>query len=444
LVLDCEGIDALRPHVAEAMLGPELGVPCAAVAAFLLDLRSRWCAEAASDLLDRAVARLPNRIALVSMRARCHVVLGEAEQAARLIESIPALCGPADVHSLRAWLAARRGEAPAARAHFELAAKLQASRAIYGREPPLERLTAGPEAGKSPRLVTFLPVRDEIVMAPLCLEHHRALGVEHFVCIDNGSSDGTAEWLARQPDVTLYRCITPFHETAACMRVVNALAQRHAAAGWSLYVDADERFTYPSCEKLRLPDLVTHLEEEGAEGMAAFMLDLFPARLFDQTGRPASLSEFVWHDTNYDWMEVVSSPYSCPAGGLRTRVFGAQEHLQKAPLVRVDRGAYLSAHETTVARMASVSGVLLHYKLFTMAQMYRPDELGEDGNPFVVGDRSANFKRRAARYLTGMETLRDVDLRHPEVSVRIGDSQTLVGLGLMRAPEAFLTRAGAS
>jgi tetratricopeptide (TPR) repeat protein len=434
LVFDLEGGEALRSQVATALAGPDFGVESAPVAAFLLGQRSRWCVEAAALLLDRSMARHQNRIELVSARARCHVVLGEAEQAANLIESIPSACETGEVQRLRGWLAARRGASATARLCFERAARQLAPKALHGPDPRLERLTAGPTVSSD--LVAFLTVRDEFVMAPQCLDHHRALGVEQFICIDNGSTDGTAEWLAKQPDVTLYRCLTSFAETVAGMRVVNLLRARHAAGRWSLYVDADERLIYPDCESVALPDLVATLEAEGADGMAAFMLDVYPERLFDAAGRPTSLSEFVWCDADYDWMEDTSPPYVSPVGGVRARLFGSHEQLQKIPLLRADGGRYVNPHETTAARMASVSGVLIHYKLFSMAQRYQARSADQPGNPFVHGDRAADFKRRSARYLRRIAAVRDADLRQPGVSARIGNSRALLELGLMRTQAA--------
>ena len=47
-------------------------------------------------------------------------------------------------------------------------------------------------------------VRNEMIRLPYFLEHYRKLGVGHFLFVDNGSDDGTAAWLAEQPDVSLW------------------------------------------------------------------------------------------------------------------------------------------------------------------------------------------------------------------------------------------------
>ena len=53
-------------------------------------------------------------------------------------------------------------------------------------------------------ILCFSTMRNEIIRLPFFLEHHRALGVDHFLIVDNGSDDGTTEYLAAQPDVSLW------------------------------------------------------------------------------------------------------------------------------------------------------------------------------------------------------------------------------------------------
>ena len=46
-------------------------------------------------------------------------------------------------------------------------------------------------------------VRNEIVRLPYFLDYYRRLGAGHFLVVDNGSDDGTHEYLADQPDVSV-------------------------------------------------------------------------------------------------------------------------------------------------------------------------------------------------------------------------------------------------
>ena len=53
-------------------------------------------------------------------------------------------------------------------------------------------------------ILLFVTVRNERVRLPYFLEYYRKLGVDHFVVIDNGSDDGSREYLAAQPDLSLW------------------------------------------------------------------------------------------------------------------------------------------------------------------------------------------------------------------------------------------------
>jgi len=50
----------------------------------------------------------------------------------------------------------------------------------------------------------FATIRNEFDRLDAFLEHYRSLGVRHFLVVDNGSEDGSAEFLQTQPDVSLW------------------------------------------------------------------------------------------------------------------------------------------------------------------------------------------------------------------------------------------------
>ena len=53
-------------------------------------------------------------------------------------------------------------------------------------------------------ILAFVCVRDEALRLPWFLEYYRQAGVDHFFVVDNGSSDGSTDYLLSQPDVFLY------------------------------------------------------------------------------------------------------------------------------------------------------------------------------------------------------------------------------------------------
>ena len=53
-------------------------------------------------------------------------------------------------------------------------------------------------------------VKDELDRMKLFMEHYRNLGVKQFIVVDNNSTDGTREFVAKQPGTRVYLVEEPF------------------------------------------------------------------------------------------------------------------------------------------------------------------------------------------------------------------------------------------
>lgn len=53
-------------------------------------------------------------------------------------------------------------------------------------------------------VLVFATLRNERVRLPYFLDYYRALGINHFLIVDNDSDDGSREYLADQPDVSIW------------------------------------------------------------------------------------------------------------------------------------------------------------------------------------------------------------------------------------------------
>ena len=121
----------------------------------------------------------------------------------------------------------------------------------------------------------FLVIRNEEVRLPYHLEYHRALGIEQFFFVDNGSTDGTLDLLLSQPDCHVFQPQASFPEANYGMDWVNALVERFGIGNWCLFLEADELFTYPHAESVSLADLCRFLDQTGSEGLFALLLDMY-------------------------------------------------------------------------------------------------------------------------------------------------------------------------
>ena len=119
-------------------------------------------------------------------------------------------------------------------------------------------------------------LRNEIAMLPRFFEHYRGLGVTGFLIADNGSDDGSFEFLAEQPDVALFAVDTEYSESRYGVAWQQALMANFRAGRWSLVADLDEFLFWNTDLSGDLPALVDSEDFAGADAARVFMLDMYP------------------------------------------------------------------------------------------------------------------------------------------------------------------------
>jgi glycosyltransferase involved in cell wall biosynthesis len=225
-------------------------------------------------------------------------------------------------------------------------------------------------------------VRNEMVRLPYFLEHHRKLGVNHFLFVDNGSNDGTAEYLAGQPDVSLWSTKHSYRLSRFGLDWLTWVQIKHASGHWCLTLDADELLIYPHFETRPLPALIEWLERTGRRSFGALMLDIYPkGPLQSQTYEPGDdpTEQLCWFDGgNYGMRKQHRLQNLWIQGGVRARKFFADDPrraptMGKVPLVKWHwRYVYVNSSHALLPRELNVvydevggeetSGILLHTK----------------------------------------------------------------------------------
>lgn len=237
---------------------------------------------------------------------------------------------------------------------------------------------------KQARHVVVCVIRNEAHRLAFFLDYHRDLGFEHFICIDNGSTDGTVEQLLEHKDVSVVSANGSYKAARFGNDWINEVINRHCQGKWVLYVDADEFLVYPHCDTLQIGHLTSYMDGVGARSLRTIMIDMYSGKsirenicergrnplevcpLFDRSG-------YVSH---YDarnktiWIK----------GGVRGRIYFQDRiwdgpALNKIPLVYVsgERLYLKSSHQLWPLALnlgdtrgaMSVSGALLHFKFLS-------------------------------------------------------------------------------
>ncbi|WP_147126620.1 glycosyltransferase family 2 protein [Shimia ponticola] len=305
-----------------------------------------------------------------------------------------------------------------------------------------ELTTVRAEVPRDPAaMLAFSTIRNEVTRLPYWLEHHRALGIDHFLIVDNGSDDGTAEYLAQQKDVSVWRSEASYKASRFGVDWLAWLQLKYAPGRWALTVDADELFVYPDAENRNLRDLTEWLDGRGIRAMAALMLDMYPRGALSSVtyaagDDPAQALPYFDAD-GYAWEQQAKYRNISIRGGPRKRVFFANApdhapHMHKVPLVKWAR-PYVYVSSTHIAlprhlnagfdrRTNQPTGALLHTKFL----------------PEVI-EKSASEKTRAEhfthpeRYGDYYDRIVDDPVLWHAGSVRYAGPSQLVELGLMYA-----------
>lgn len=231
-------------------------------------------------------------------------------------------------------------------------------------------------------LFVFCTQRNEQIRLPFFLKYYRDMGVNHFFFVDNDSTDGSLDYLAEQPDVSVWHTPNSYKRSRFGVDWLNWLQMKYAHGHWTLVVDPDEFFLYPFCDTRPLRALTDWLDASSIKSFGAMLLDMYPKGRIDAQPYSAGqdpLEIASWFDAgNYAISKNRRFGNLWIQGGPRTRVFFPDKPelspaLNKIPLVKWDRKyTYVSSTHMLLPRGLNLvydewggekaSGVLLHTK----------------------------------------------------------------------------------
>jgi hypothetical protein len=208
------------------------------------------------------------------------------------------------------------------------------------------------------------------------------MGVNHLLIVDNDSDDGSREYLAQQPDVSLWHTAKSYKRSRFGIDWINGLLMRHGHGHWALVVDPDEFFVFPFCDTRPLRALTDWLDSSSIRSFSAMLLDMYPkgsigAQPYREGQNPLEIAQY-FDSGNYMIKRNPLYGNLWIQGGPRARTFFADTPerapaLNKIPLVKWNRSyVYASSTHMLLPRGLNLvydewggekaSGCLLHAK----------------------------------------------------------------------------------
>ncbi|MEK0085616.1 tetratricopeptide repeat protein [Benzoatithermus flavus] len=307
-------------------------------------------------------------------------------------------------------------------------------RRVSGPPLHLERLDGHPIPEPSGEIRLFTRIRNERLRLPWLFDFYRSQGVDRFFVVDNGSDDGSRDYLLSRPDTHLFLTTDSYAVYGGGQRWLNHLLNRYGSGTWCLTVDVDEVLAYPHAERLDLKALTGHLDRQGAEALFTFMLDMYA---------DGNLGEVAYHPgdnplrvcpcfdrAGYIHRAHPDFPFRMVVGGLISRFLFERKQdgvfLHKVPLVRWRRGLHYtgSTHTLFPVPVAAETGVLLHLKY-----------MADFADRARIESQRKQYWRGARRYTEFTRRFEDTDVIdfRCELTERFTSTRQLMALGLIRS-----------
>ncbi len=389
-------------------------------------------AREALEILERTHERHPRTLAVRLALADLRFGVAGAHHPDALVEALAAdYPAHREVRKRVARLEVRDGRLGSARRLWREIARQD--RRVSGPPLHLERLDDRPIPPPGNEIRLFTRLRNEQQRLPWLFDFYRSQGVDRFFVVDNGSDDGSRDYLLGRPDTHLFLTTDSYAVFGGGMRWLNHLLDRHGTGTWCLTVDVDEVLAYPHAERLGLRGLTEHLDRQGAQALFTFMLDMYAEDSLHEVAyrsgdHPLDLCP-CFDRAGYIHRDHPDFPFKMIAGGLVSRFLYDRRqdgvYLHKIPLVRwQEELRYTSStHTLYPVALAAETGVLLHFK-FIADFIDRARVEAQRKQYWQGAKRYAEFTRR-------LDQAQRIDFRC-ELSERFRSTAQLVELGLMR------------
>lgn len=215
--------------------------------------------------------------------------------------------------------------------------------------PNIHLISGDPSSlSNNDKLIMMCTVKDDLERIKHQYKTMKSFGIEQFVYIDNGSTDGSKEWLMTKKDIVVYQTHNKFNSVnkSAWYRTV---VRQVGFDRWYLFLDSDEIYMYPGIEEDRFQGLIKFINTKGYRVVNSIMLDLYPEKPINlnQESQKNDFDCYNYFDRHYNvGYTKIAKIYH---GGPRQRLFGSNAYpfnnwLQKNNLIYYEEDMFHYAH----------------------------------------------------------------------------------------------------
>lgn len=169
------------------------------------------------------------------------------------------------------------------------------------------------------RVTLYSVMRNERFFLEAFFDHYRRIGVEQFLILDDGSSDGSIEYCSNQSDCALLASPLRYGEEIevrmpggrvqrerAGVLFKRAIPERFCRGEYAVYADADEFLLLPPGTG-SLGALFRELEARAVDSVVASLVEFYPASIGDLRGsaEPRSFEDLVSLYPYFDALPLV-------------------------------------------------------------------------------------------------------------------------------------------
>jgi glycosyltransferase involved in cell wall biosynthesis len=144
--------------------------------------------------------------------------------------------------------------------------------------------------------------RNEMNYLPGFFDHHRRLGIEKFLFVDDGSTDGSTEYLHMQSDVIVLTISSRYPEYKSEFRSI--ICDEALVNKWVVFLDVDERLIYRDMETISFRDFIAAVDRAGCNAVVGLMVDGYlreQPRKSIPTGKTRLGAQQYWFDSRGYW-----------------------------------------------------------------------------------------------------------------------------------------------